>query len=254
MTVTNKSRESRLGGLYRRAYEWLCGRHPYPRPWHFQYLDAFYLYRSLKQVLPKLANGVVLDVGCGDAPYRKWLGEVEGYIGIDTHPGKGVDCVVAGHTAWPIADKAVDTVICTQVLEHVEDLSLFIQEIDRVLRRGGRLLVSFPFIYNEHGAPQDFRRFSVHGALLLWPDWEIDLIERQGGIGSTLALLWLNWFEATMNHNYLARLLKAPLLPFWVLVSLAANMLGLVFDWLDHTGSFYSNVFVAFKKTPRDSH
>ena len=104
------------------------------------------------------------------------------------------------------------------------------------------MIASFPFIYNEHGAPNDYRRFSVHGAKNLWPEWKLVTLERQGGIGSTLASLWLNWFEATMNRNFFTRVLKAPLLPFWILGALVVNLLGLLLDRMDGTRSFYSNV------------
>lgn len=236
--------ESRLARWYRRTYEALCGKHPRPRPWHFQYLDAFYLYRSLKRVLPEKAVGMVLDIGCGDAPYRTWCLKAERYIGIDTKPGEGVNYVVGGREKWPIPDASVDTLICTQVLEHAEDLEHVLSEMDRVLRPGGGMIVSFPFIYNEHGAPYDFRRFSAHGAANLFQGYTVESLEKQGGIGSTLAILWLNWIEAAMNGRFTTRLLKGPLLPLWILVSLVSNVLGLLVDRLDITNAFYSNVLV----------
>lgn len=243
-----RGNESTLARAYRLVYEGLCGKHPRPRPWHFQYLDVFYLYRSLKGVLPHTRGGSVLDVGCGDAPYRAWFGRSVHYIGIDTQEGEGVDHVIDGASQWPLENESVDIVLCTQVLEHVEDLPLVLNETARVLRAGGLLIASFPFIYNEHGAPNDYRRFSAHGAKLLWPDWKVVTLERQGGIGSTLASLWLNWFEATMNRNFLTRVLKAPLLPFWILGTLSVNLLGLLLDRMDSTGSFYSNVLIVLEK------
>lgn len=53
--------ESALGRGYRRVYEGLCGKHPRLRPWHFQYLDAVYLYRSLKRLLPNTSGDTVLE-------------------------------------------------------------------------------------------------------------------------------------------------------------------------------------------------
>lgn len=58
--------ESTLGRAYRRFYDGLCGRHPRTQPWHFQWLDTFYLYRSLRRLLPTL-EGRVLDAG-----YASW--------------------------------------------------------------------------------------------------------------------------------------------------------------------------------------
>lgn len=245
----DRGNESALAHAYRRVYEGLCGKHPRLRPWHFQYLDAFYLYRSLRRLLPGTSGDTVLDVGCGDAPYRAWFGRPLRHIGIDTRPGDAIDHVIDGTSQWPLENESVDIVLCTQVLEHVEDLPLVLHETARVLRGGGTLIASFPFIYNEHGAPNDYRRFSAHAARLLLPGWRILALERQGGIGSTLAILWLNWCEATMNRFFATRLLKAPLLPFWILGSLLVNLLGLLLDRLDGSGRFYNNVLVVYEKS-----
>ncbi|MAT50403.1 MAG: hypothetical protein CMK32_04370 [Porticoccaceae bacterium] len=248
-----KNNESTLGRIYRQVYEGLCGKHPRPRFWHFQYLDAFYLYRSLKRLLPNTIGDTVLDVGCGEMPYRMWFSRPVRHIGIDTQPGEGVDYVIDGVSQWPLESESVDIVLCTQVLEHVEDLPLVLEEISRVLRSEGTLIASFPFLYNEHGAPNDYRRFSAHGAKLLWPGWRVVSLERQGGVGSTLAVLWLNWLEVAMNRSFVTRILKAPLLPFWIIGSLLANLLGLLLDRLDGTESFYSNVLIVLEKTTEQS-
>lgn len=239
--------ESQLGRAYRRIYEILCGKHPNLRLWHFQFLDAFYLYRSLRRHLSEL-GGRVLDVGCGEQPYRNWLGRVDEYIGIDIAPGPRVDHVIDKNSVWPIPDQSIDLVLCTQVLEHVDDLNHTLNEIRRVLRTGGKAVISVPFIYNEHGAPGDFRRFSAYGAEALFPDWTALLIDRQGGIGSTLMILLLNWIESLLNKRFVTRLLKAILLPIWIMVSFLCNVFGLLLDILDGTSAFYNNVLVIFEK------
>ncbi len=82
------SQESRLGRLYRQTYEALCGKHPHVLPWHFQWLDTIYLARTLKARLPQL-GGRVLDVGCGDKPYRALFSQATDYVGIDVVAGGG---------------------------------------------------------------------------------------------------------------------------------------------------------------------
>lgn len=244
----NETPKSRLGEAYQQVYELLCGRHPRLRPWHFQYLDAFYLYRSLRSQLSQL-GGVVLDVGCGDQPYRSWFGKVQRYIGIDVSPGERVDIVIEPGSAWPLPDASIDVVLCTQVLEHVEDLEHTLSEIRRILRPGGKAVISYPFIYNEHGVPHDFRRFTAYSARPLFPGWKIISLERQGGIGSTLVILFLNWADHAMNQNKVTRLLKGGLLPVWIVFSLLSNLLGLFLDRLDVTSAFYNNVLVVYSKS-----
>jgi hypothetical protein len=58
--------------IYRATYDTLCGRHPWERHWHFQWLAATDLRRELRRTLPKL-SGRVLDVGCGQKPYTVWM-------------------------------------------------------------------------------------------------------------------------------------------------------------------------------------
>lgn len=231
--------ESSLSRAYRRVYEWVCGKHPDLRPWHFQWMAVYYLYRRLRGLLPAF-GGRVLDVGCGGKPYRSWFGVVTEYVGLDVVPGSSVDVVVSSNERWPLPDEHFDVLFSSQVLEHVENLECTLFEMKRVLKKGGSAVLTFPFLYNEHGAPWDYRRITVHGAERLFQDFEIVHLERLGGIGSTLALLLLNWLSNS-------RFLKA-LMPIWVPFSLAVNSLGLLMDKMDRTGAFYNNVLLVVKK------
>ncbi len=237
-----------LGECYSRAYNLICGEHPNLRPWHFQWLAVKDLYTDLRRVLPQL-KGRVLDVGCGEKPYEAWLKQPDSYIGIDIAPGPRVDALIDRGRRWPVEDASIDAVLCTQVLEHVADLDKTLKEVDRVLKPGGRFLVTVPFVYNEHGAPEDFRRFSVHGLRqLLAEGYEIVELKRQGGIGSSLGLLWLNWIEVQMGRYKPTRLVKGALLPIWVVLCGVVNGLGWLMDKVDRTGAFYSNVLIIAEK------
>lgn len=239
--------ESRLGLLYRRAYDTLCGRHPNLWPWHFQWLDGVYLYRGLRKFLPRL-GGRILDIGCGSKPYRDWFGSVTEYVGLDVVPGKEVDVLVRSDERWPYPDGYFDVLLSSQVLEHVEHLDFTLSEMFRVLKSNGVMVLSFPFIYNEHGIPWDFQRFTAYRAQRLFDDVDILHLERQGGIGSTLGLLFLNWIEASFNKNFATRLLKGMILPFWIFFSSIVNMFGYTLDKIDHTKGFYFNLLMIVRK------
>lgn len=242
------TRTSALGAAYQAIYDALCGSAPKERPWHFKWLATHDLHRDLRALLPAL-GGRVLDLGCGSKPYRDWFGNVAHYTGADIAPGPEVDVVLTPGEPLPFADGAFDALLCTQVLEHVADLGQTLAEIRRVLAPGGLLLVSVPFLFNLHGAPHDYRRFTEYGvAGLLTGGMEIIELRRQGGIGSTLTVLWLNWLETALNSNRATRLLKAPLLPLWMVFSLLCNGLGLVLDRLDPTDHFYGNLLALARK------
>jgi SAM-dependent methyltransferase len=112
-------------------------------------------------------QAVVLDVGCGLRPYED-LFEHCTYIGIDvdasgrTEREKRADRLFDG-VQIPYEDARFDAVFCTQVLEHALEPEALLRDIHRVLRVGGRLLVTVPFMWGEHEPPFDFRRFSSFG-------------------------------------------------------------------------------------------
>jgi len=239
---------SRLGNLYDRIYSLMCGKHPNVRPWHFQWLPVKDLYADLRRVLPQL-SGKVLDVGCGDKPYKGWLSRADLCVGLDVASGPGVDVIAEPGKPWPLETASFDALLCTQVLEHVADLPFVLGEIHRVLKPGGQLAATVPFTYNEHGSPWDFRRFSVHGVKQLFSvHYEITEIKPQGALGSTLGTLLLNWLDATMNQWKVTRISKGFLLPVWVLFSAMVNLIGWLLDKADRTRAFYGNVLVLATK------
>lgn len=240
---------SSLGLFYEKLYGILCGQHPNQYPWHFQWLAAYVLHRDMRGVLNSL-GGDVLDVGCGSKPYEKWFGKREKYVGLDVAAGPKVDLLVTTESnSWPLESDQFDTVMCTQVAEHVKNIEIM-QELLRVAKPGGTLVVSIPFIYNEHGAPHDYRRYSVHGVIDLFSSmgWEILDIKKQGGIGSTIGILLLNWLNAELNSNKITRILKGLFLPILIFLSALINFLALFWDQVDNTGAFYNNVLLVARK------
>ncbi len=238
---------SGLGVAYRRVYAVICGQSPHEFPWHFQWLSTLYLHRRLSQLLPEY-GGKVLDVGCGAKPYKPWFGAVSEYTGIDVAAGAEVDFVIDPNEKWPLPDGHFDVLLSTQVIEHVENLDLVLAEVRRVTRKNGVVILSFPFLYPLHGAPFDFRRLTYFGAANLLRGFEVISVETQGGIGSTLAILFLNWIDTALSKNTLTRLLKVLITPLFIVVSFGLYLIGLLLDWLDGTKAFYSNVLLVARK------
>jgi SAM-dependent methyltransferase len=114
-----------------------------------------------------MARGVVLDVGSADGHVRQWLPNCE-YISLD-YPATATRMygtrpdIFADAGALPIRDSSIDTVLLLEVLEHVGDARAVLANIARVLKPGGLLLLSMPFLYPLHDAPHDHRRYTAPG-------------------------------------------------------------------------------------------
>jgi SAM-dependent methyltransferase len=240
----------KLGAMYARVYGRLCGEHPHLRPWHFQWLAAHELYADLRRVCAGL-DGRVLDVGCGDKPYRGWLTGAREHVGIDVRGGPEVDHVIRTDEPWPLDSGSFDAVLCTQVLEHVVDVEHVLGEIDRVLGPGGRVVITVPFLYGEHGSPHDYRRFSLHCVRRLLPSsYELLELKPQNRAGSTLGTMWLHWLDGMLGAHRATRMLKGLLLPLWIPFCALVNLSCRLLDGLDRTGAFYANVLLVARKPP----
>jgi len=113
------------------------------------------------------AGAVVLDHGAGEATLRARLGGRR-YIALDMGVGHGgwdysaLD-VIGDVMRLPLAPASVDVVVSKQVLEHVPDPVATLREIARVLRPGGRVLLSTNQSWPQHQQPYDFFRFTSFG-------------------------------------------------------------------------------------------
>lgn len=108
-----------------------------------------------------LNRGLVLEVGSLDinGGVRQFFDRVEGYIGVDQQPGKGVDLVCNAH-GLALGGMTYDTVLCLEMLEHDEAPWLTVPVLHRLLAPGGTLIVSTPTSgFPEHRHPQDYWRF-----------------------------------------------------------------------------------------------
>ncbi|MFN7951863.1 MAG: methyltransferase domain-containing protein [bacterium] len=134
--------------------------------------------------------GAVLDLGCGDGPLRAPL-ELprDGYVGIDRSPRASAASVRADAARLPICDARFDGVVVAEVLEHVRAPDLVLAEVFRVARPGASVLVSAPFFYRIHDAPEDRWRFTEDGLALLLrgAGFEIEQIRAVGGAGAVIA-------------------------------------------------------------------
>ncbi|MBI3780861.1 MAG: methyltransferase domain-containing protein [candidate division NC10 bacterium] len=116
--------------------------------------------RRIRAMIQNLGGeAAILDLGSGS----RWWGPTVIPMDIDKYPHVGL--MGDGHRL-PFGDGVLDGVICTGVLEHVNDAEAVTREIWRVLRTGGLIYIAVPFIQGYHpasGTHQDFRRLTHVG-------------------------------------------------------------------------------------------
>jgi SAM-dependent methyltransferase len=112
-------------------------------------------------------SGAVLDLGAGKKPYAPIY---DRYFGSSTsvdvpqspHGIHGID-ILASADALPLGAESFDCVICTEVLEHCPEPSKVLGEIARVLKPGGRVFLTTPFLRPLHEMPHDYYRYTPSG-------------------------------------------------------------------------------------------
>lgn len=111
------------------------------------------------------ARGRLLDLGCGMVPfYGMYKDIVSENVCIDwansLHTNPHLDIVADLNEPFPLPDAAFDTVLCSDVLEHIAEPAAFLRETARVLKPGGTLLLMVPFFYWIHEQPHDYYRYT----------------------------------------------------------------------------------------------
>ena len=123
----------------------------------------------------------VLDIGCGIQPYRRYLKGVS-YFGMDEL--YGVRPRLCGRAEYlPFRDSSLDSVICAEVLEHLERPQECISEIKRILKPGGAAYITVPQSWPLHYQPHDYWRFTKYGltSILASNGLKVISVERIGG-------------------------------------------------------------------------
>lgn len=157
-----------------------------------------------------LFSGRLLDIGCGAKAKAALVGEyVSEYVGLD-HPGTLHDAarvdLMGVADAIPVRDGAFDSVLCTAVLEHLEEPGRALREACRVLRPGGTAIYTAPLFWHVHEEPRDFFRYTAFGLRHLFESAGFEVLELR-----PLGGFWVT-FGAAFGY-YVQRFRRGPLRP-----------------------------------------
>lgn len=222
--------------------------HPVVSIFSRDYLTMKPIIAWLRDIAPRYASGILLDYGCGNKPYYSFFEHrVAKYLGIDVTQNtfQTVDCVVPPGVPIPFADDAVDTVLSTQVLEHIAEPGMYVREIARVLKPGGHCILTCPGSFMLHEEPEDYFRYTKYGIefLIRKHGMHIVRVDTAGGAWRLIGQIFL-------NHKAFGRKLKVPILSTFLYYGwvFTGNILFSILDMANTNAKDTANYMIIARK------
>ena len=179
-----------------------------PKTWDniSMYVIRSCIWKAVQACAPRF-RGHLLDVGCGRKPYRRYLLDnkfIIDYTGLDIESALVYEEGIKPDFTWdgklmPFEDHRFDTVMATEVLEHCPDPHQVIYEMKRVLKPGGLIFFTVPFLWNLHEVPHDEYRYTPFALQRIFTECglgEITLFA-YGGWDMSMAQMIGMWVTAT---------------------------------------------------------
>lgn len=183
--------------------------------------------------------GKVLDVGGKRinkrGEFRPPLDKVESweYLNIDSSTNPDYLCSA---DAIPVANNNFDIILMTEVLEHLENPEAVLKECYRVLKQGGVMIATIPFLYPIHADPHDYQRWTSEKLKMECQKAEFIgvVVKPMGGFFAVLYdLLYVSLGVASKNRNALKNR---------IVIKFVMPSLSKVFIWLDRKSYYKSNI------------
>jgi SAM-dependent methyltransferase len=156
-------------------------RRLFPSPFDTDYYLLVRLRRVLVSIIARyLANKQVsvFDHGCGDSPYRPlFRGIASQYLGGDIPGNPDADIVLDASGCVPCGDDTFDVILSIQVLEHVADVSRYLSESRRLLKKNGLMILTTHGWWTHHPFPHDYWRWTREGLLRTLHQHRFEVIE-----------------------------------------------------------------------------
>lgn len=147
-----------------------------------------------EEYLKDHSSGKLLDLGCGKVPlFQAYKNFIEDNICVDwensLHKNPFLDYLMNLNDSLNFNDNEFDTIILSDVLEHIENPRILWNEMFRILRPSGKLILNVPFLYHIHEQPYDFFRYTKYALLSMAEKsgLRVILIEEIGGFPEVLA-------------------------------------------------------------------
>jgi SAM-dependent methyltransferase len=202
-----------------------------------------------------LLHGKLLDFGCGSKPYRSLI-NVNEYVGVDfvneghPHDNEQIDIFYDGKRI-PVDDGTFDSALSSEVFEHIFNLDEVLQELYRVIKPGGTILITCPFVWKEHELPNDYARYTHFALKHLFEKngFSIKEMDKSGNFIEVLFQLQVLYFY----DSWYPKVKKIPLvnLIFQLLFITLPNIVGaLLSKLLPQKKSMYLNNIIVAERCP----
>lgn len=209
---------------------------------------------ALRVSLESYAHGKLLDIGCGIKPYKRMAEPfVQSHVGVDhedsLHDAADVDIAGSAYEI-PVEDGSFDCVLCTDVLEHLEEPGDAVAESYRLLKKGGHAIYTVPLFWHVHEAPRDFYRYTKFGLSYLFEKAGFEVLEINA----------LTGFSVTFCQEMVYVLYRLRgggwINPLWWIVPPLGHLiqaLGYVLNKIDPTDDFTAEYLIVAKKPEASS-
>ena len=156
------------------------------------------LDKLLKTQFKRLKKGTVLDVGSKTSPYKKIIPH-DRYLRLDIDASNKPDICCDLHLLNS-HDNSFDTIIATEVLEHLYDPQKAIDNIHKTLKKDGTCILSTRFAHEYHPGPFDYYRFSSDGLKHLFRNFDnVEIFHH----GNRLHVIWMLINSNKYSHIFL---------------------------------------------------
>lgn len=182
-----------------------------PSVFHPYYFIRKGLFEKIKAYSP-LLKGKLLDFGCGSKPYRSYISADE-YVGVDfeneghPHDNEEIDIFYDGKTI-PLGPDLFDSVLTSEVFEHIFNLEEMLEELHRVMKPGATMLITCPFVWKEHEVPNDYARYT-HFALkhlLEKKGFRVKVQDKSGNFMEVLFQLQVLYFHDSLYLKFFGKI------------------------------------------------
>ena len=183
-------------------------------------------------------TGLTLDIGGRRGGH--YSGCYEQAVVIDISRGVPIDVQADAHML-PFRTDAFGSILCTEVIEHMDRPGQGIEEMRRVLRAGGRIVLTTRFLFPIHDRPGDFFRFTRFGLARLFRRWDVEEILETDTSIETLDIVFNRFVFDRGIHSFLRAVILG--------LSLAMLPMARLFSRMVKTDALTTGYIVSARKS-----